>query len=133
MILGGAAGIIAGVIAVLGAGVLAAALGEAASFALLMAASIAAWAAGVTGLIAGLCGVQNAVKPENKMTCVVFGILTVALSAMGSVLALSGGGNLRVMNLIAGLMLPVLYLLGALRRKGSDKAGAGARNKGKQK
>ncbi|MDL2218242.1 hypothetical protein LJC27_06245 [Christensenellaceae bacterium OttesenSCG-928-M15] len=112
MILGGATGMALGVAAVLGAGALAAALGSAANFGLLMVASIATWAGGVAGLIAGIIGVKSAVKTEKGIGCIVFGVLTAMFSAMGSILAVVGGGSFSMMNLLAGVLLPVLYLIG---------------------
>lgn len=113
MIIGGTGGIIVGVSAVLGASALAAEIGNAANFGLLMFASIVAWASGVTGLIAGATGIKNAAKPEKTMAGIVFGILTVTLSILGSILNAAGGGSFSVVNLITGLVLPVLYLIGA--------------------
>lgn len=120
MILGGAAGIVGGVIAVLGAGVLAAALGDAASFGLLMLSSIVVWASGVAGLVAGVIGVQNAAKPGKVMACIVFGALTAALSVLGNILAVAGGGSFSVGSIITGMLFPVLYLIGAFQSKSAD-------------
>lgn len=115
MVLGGAAGIIVGVIAILGASVIAAARGDAASFGLLMVAAIVLWASGVSGLIAGITGMKNAAKPGRAMSCIVFGLLTVALSVLGNILAVAGGGSYNVGNLVTGHFLPALYLIGAFQ------------------
>lgn len=118
MIIGGVVGIISGVIAVLGAGVLAETMGDSASFGLLMFAAILMWASGTTGLITGITGARKAVKPEKVMVCIVFGSLTVVLTALGNILSVAGGGSLNVVGLIIGLVLPVLYLFSVFQSKG---------------
>lgn len=120
MVIGGAAGIILGVIAVLGVSDLAAAIGEAASFSLLMLAAILVWASGVAGLIAGIVGIKNAVDPEKVLACIVFGSLTMAFSALGNFLSVTGGSGFNAGSLIIGLLLPVLYLIGAFWKKNAS-------------
>ena len=68
-------------------------------------------------LVAGILGVKNAAKPEKAMVCIVFGILTAALSVLGNVLTVAGGGNFSIPNLLLGLVIPVLYLIGAFQNK----------------
>ena len=60
MIIGGSIGIILGIIAVLGVGALAIALGSEASLGLLMFAAILTLVSAVVSLIAGIVGVKNA-------------------------------------------------------------------------
>jgi hypothetical protein len=117
MIIGGGIGIIIGVIAVLGVGLLAAALGAEASLGLLTFAAILALLGAIVSLTAGILGVANAAKPEKATVCIVFGILTAVLSVLGNVLTAAGGGSFSVVNLILGLVLPVLYLIGAFQNK----------------
>lgn len=114
MIISGALGIIFGIISVLGVGVLAA-LG--ANSGLLTFAAILALVSGVASLVAGIMGVKNAAKPEKAMQCIILGFLTAALSILGNVLTVVGGGDFSVINLVLGLVIPVLYLIGAFQNK----------------
>lgn len=117
MIIGGVLSIIISILAVIGASALAAALGSEAIMGLLVVASILCLVSGVVSLIAGIVGAKNANKPEKAMTCIIFGILTVLLSVLGSILSVVGGGQINVVGLITGLIVPVLYLIGAFQNK----------------
>lgn len=111
MMIGGAVGIINGVIAVLGAGALAAAVGTTASFGLLMFGSVLVWGSGTAELIAGVTGMKRAAKPEKAVAYLAAGILAAVLTALGNVLIVSGGGSINVLSLVSGLALPVSCLL----------------------
>ncbi|MGI6168724.1 MAG: hypothetical protein ACOYI4_03270 [Christensenellales bacterium] len=117
MIIGGGIGIIVGIIAVLGVGLLVAALGAEGSLGMLTIAAILSLVSAAVSLVAGILGVVNAAKPEKAIVCIVFGILTAVLSVLGNVLTTAGGGDFSVINLIIGLVLPVLYLIGAFQNK----------------
>ncbi|NLE90644.1 MAG: hypothetical protein GX602_06930 [Dehalococcoidales bacterium] len=117
MIIGGAIGIIVGIIAVLGVGVMVFALGEEANLGLLTWSAVLALVSAVVSLVAGILGVSSASKPEKSMRCIVFGILTAALAVLGSILNVAGGNSFNVFNLVIGLVLPVLYLIGAFQNK----------------
>jgi hypothetical protein len=117
MIISGGISIIVSIVAVLGVGVLAAALGGDGSLTLLMLAAVLALVSAGISLVAGILGVKNAAKPEKAMVCIVFGILTAALSVLGNVLTVAGGGNFSIPNLLLGLVIPVLYLIGAFQNK----------------
>ena len=117
MIISGGISIIVSIIAVLGVGVLAAALGGDGSLTLLMLAAVLALISAVISLVAGILGVKNAAKPEKAMVCIVFGILTAVLSVLGNVLTVAGGGSFSIPSLLLGLVIPVLYLIGAFQNK----------------
>ena len=117
MIISGGISIIVSIIAVLGVGVLAAALGGDGSLTLLMLAAVLALISAVISLVAGILGVKNAAKPEKAMVCIVFGILTAVLSVLGNVLTVAGGGSFSIPGLLLGLVIPVLYLIGAFQNK----------------
>jgi len=114
MIIGGVLGFIVGIIAVLGVAVLAAA---GASSGLLTVASLLVVVSSVVSFIAGIVGVANAARPEKAQTCIVFGILVVALSILGNILTVVAGGKFSVPSLFTGLVIPVLYLIGAFQNK----------------
>ena len=69
-------------------------------------------------LIAGIVGVKNCNKPEKAGTCMVWGIIVIALSVLSNVLTLVGNpDNFSIVNLLKGLVIPVLYLIGAVMNK----------------
>lgn len=119
MIISGALGIILGILAVVGVGAYVAAYGGDAEIGvgMLMSAAILTLISSAVSLVAGILGVANAAKPEKAMVCIVFGILTVVLAVLGNILTIAGGSDFSVLNLITGLILPVLYLIGAFQSK----------------
>ena len=69
-------------------------------------------------LIAGIVGVKICNKPEKAGTCMVWGIIVIALSVLSNVLTLVGNpDNFSIVNLLTGLVIPVLYLIGAVMNK----------------
>ena len=69
-------------------------------------------------MIAGIVGVKNCNKPEKAGTCMVWGIIVIALSVLSNVLTLVGNpDNFSIVNLLTGLVIPVLYLIGAVMNK----------------
>jgi hypothetical protein len=117
MIIGGGLGIIVGIIAVLGVGMLALTLGEEANLGLLTISAILALVSSVISLIAGIFGVSGASKPEKAQRCIVFGVLAIALAVLGNILNMAGGNSFSPTSLLTGLILPVLYLIGAFQNK----------------
>lgn len=71
-------------------------------------------------LIAGIVGVKNCTKPEKAGTCMVWGIIVIAISVLSDVLTLVGNpDNFSIVSLLTGLVIPVLYLIGAVMNKKS--------------
>ena len=117
MIIGGGLSIILGIIAMLGVALIVSALGTEEMLGLLIFATILSLLGAIVSLVAGILGVANAAKPEKANICIVFGILAAMLSVLGNVLTATSGGTFSVFNLILGLVLPVLYLIGAFQNK----------------
>ncbi len=117
MIIGGAFGIIAGIVAILGVSGLAALSGSAAGTGLLYAASFLCLISGIVQLIAGIQGVKNCTKPELAQKCIVWGAIVAVLSVLGNVLNMVGGSGFSVTSLATGLILPALYIYGAYLNK----------------
>ena len=115
MIIGGAFGIIGGIIAMIGAGALAAVLETSAGG--LMLASALILASAVFQLIAGIMGVKNCDKPEKAQTCLVMGIIVAILSVAGNVISNVLGSDFNAFNYATGLVIPVLYIIGAAKNK----------------
>ena len=115
MIIGGGISIILGIIAALGVAALASD-GEISS-AMLYASVALMIVSAVTQLIAGIIGVKNCKKPEKAGACMVWGIVVAVLCVVGTILNSVGGGSFSVFSLMLGLVLPVLYIIGAAFNK----------------
>ena len=115
MIIGGAFGIIGGIVAMIGAGALAAILETSAGG--LMLASALILASAVFQLIAGIMGVKNCNKPEKAQSCIVIGVIVAILSVAGNVISNVLGSDFNIINYAAGLIVPVLYIIGAAKNK----------------
>ena len=115
MIIGGGFGIIGGILAMLGAGALAAVLETSAGG--LMLASALILASAVFQLIAGIMGVKNCDKPEKAQSCIVIGVIVAILSVAGNVISNVLGSDFNIINYAAGLIVPVLYIIGAAKNK----------------
>ena len=115
MIIGGAFGIIGGIIALIGAGALAAVLETSAGGLLLASALILASA--VFQLIAGIMGVKNCDKPEKAQSCLVMGVIVAILSVAGNIISNVLGSDFNIISYATGLVIPVLYIIGAVKNK----------------
>lgn len=71
----------------------------------------------VAELVAGIIGIKNCKKPEKAGTCMAWGIIVAALCVLGCILTVVGGDAFPVMSLIFGMVLPVLYIIGAAKNK----------------
>ena len=115
MIIGGAFGIIGGIVAMIGAGALAAVLETSAGG--LMLASALILASAVFQLIAGIMGVKNCDKAEKAQSCLIMGVLVAVLSVVGNIISNVLGSSFNITNYITGLIIPALYIVGAVRNK----------------
>ena len=115
MIIGGAFGIIGGIVAMIGAGALAAILETSAGG--LMLASALILASAVFQLIAGIMGVKNCDKPEKAQSCIVIGVIVAILSVAGNVTSNVLGSSFNILSYATGLVIPVLYIIGAAKNK----------------
>ena len=115
MIIGGGFGIIGGIVAMLGAGALAAVLETSAGG--LMLASALILASAVFQLIAGIMGVKNCDKPEKAQSCLIMGVIVAILSVAGNVISNVLGSDFNIFNYATGLVIPVLYIIGAVKNK----------------
>lgn len=113
MIIGGAIGIIFSIIALLGIAALATLADAHYELGVLYAAGAVALVGSIAQLVAGIIGVANCKKPEKAMTCIVFGVIVAVFNVAGVILNVAGGGSFNFVSLITGLILPVLYVIGA--------------------
>lgn len=115
MIIFGAVALIFAIIALAGLGLLEA-LG--APMGILWASGILALVGAVAEFVAGIIGVKNWSKVEKAKTCMVWGIIVIAFCIISNVLTLIGyPENFSIVNVLTGLVIPVLYLIGALQNK----------------
>ena len=115
MIIGGAFGIIGGIVAMIGAGALAAVLETSAGG--LMLASALILASAVFQLIAGIMGVKNCDKPEKAQSCLVMGVIVAILSVAGNAISNVLGSDFNIFSYATGLIIPILYIIGAVKNK----------------
>ena len=115
MIIGAAFGIIGGIIAMIGVGALAAVLETSAGG--LMLASALILASAVFQLIAGIMGVKNCDKPEKAQSCLVMGVIVAILSVAGNIISNVLGSSFNILSYATGLIIPVLYIIGATKNK----------------
>lgn len=120
MIIGGALSLVLAIIALAGfaalVGIVSAGTGANLT-ALLIIASIVALAGSVIELIAGIAGVKHWANPAKAQTCVTWSIVIIVLSVLSNILSMAGGSDLNLFSMLLGLVLPVLYLIGALQLK----------------
>jgi hypothetical protein len=117
LIIVGSIGIILGIIAALGVGALVLIADGSADMGLLTFASALVLLNALVSLVAGILGVVNAAKPNKMTTCIVFGVLSIVLTLLANFLSVSAGNDFKLINLLIGLVLPVLYLMGASQNK----------------
>lgn len=115
MIIGGSIGIIGGILAVIGASALASVLEtNSSSF---IFAGILILIGAIIQLVAGIMGVKNCARPEKAQSCIVMGVLVALFSIIGNIISTVSGNSFSVMSLITGLIVPVLYIIGAVLNK----------------
>jgi len=115
MIIFGSIALIIAIMALLGLGVLEA---MGAPMGLLWASGIIALLGAVAEFIAGIIGVVNWNKPNKANTCIGWGISVAAMCVISNIFTLIGyPENFNVFSLLTGLVIPVLYLIGAFKNK----------------
>lgn len=115
MIIFGSIALIIAIMALLGLGVLEA-IG--APMGLLWASGIIALLGAVAEFVAGIIGVVNWNKPNKANTCIGWGITVAAMCVISNIFTLIGyPENFNVFSLLTGLVIPVLYLIGAFKNK----------------
>lgn len=117
LIIGGAIAIIMGIVALLGVGAIHAIFGDEIPIGLLYAVSGLALASGVLSLVAGIVGVGACKNPEKSGKCIILGVMVVILTVIGQILNMKVGNQFDFTSIIIGLILPVVYIVGASRVK----------------
>ena len=117
MIIGGALALIFAIVAIAGVAALSYLSDGTVTTGLLYAACAVSLVSAVAELVAGIIGVKNCRRPEKAGTCLGWGIAVAALCVLGTVLNVVGGGAFSVASLLLGLVLPVLFIIGACKNK----------------
>lgn len=117
MIIGGGISIILSIIAVLGVAALVYISDGEASSAMLYASVALMVVSAVAQLVAGIIGVVNCKKPEKAGVCIAWGVIVAVLCIAGTILNSAGGGSFSILSLVLGLVLPILYIIGAVFNK----------------
>ena len=115
MIIGGSLGLIVAIIAIIGIAALDYISSGELSMGLLYASGIITLLSAVGELVAGIIGVKNCQQPEKAKSCVAWGIVVAVLCVVGCILTVVGGSSFPVFSLLLGLVLPVLYIIGAAK------------------
>lgn len=85
---------------------------------LLWASGIIALLGAVAEFVAGIIGVVNWNKPNKANICIGWGIAVAAMCVISNIFTLIGyPENFNVFSLLTGLVIPVLYLIGAFKNK----------------
>ena len=114
MIIAGAIAIITSLIAIAGIAFLIS-IGAGTPF--LYVASIFMVLSSAMELVAGILGVKNCARPDKAQSCIVWGAVVAAFCVLGSILTVVGGGSFPVFSLLLGLVLPALYIIGAVENQ----------------
>ena len=86
---------------------------------LILVAAVVALIGAIIQFVAGIVGVKNYNKPEKANVCVVFAVLVALVTVASTVFNAIGGdfGTTQIISLLIGLVIPVLYMVGALQLK----------------
>ena len=117
MIIGGVIAGIAGVVAILGISALAALSGSAEGIGWLYTSSILVTVASVIQFIAGIKGIGACSDPREAGSCIKWGIIIAVLAIISIIIGLIGGGSFSIISLVLNLLLPGLYIYGAMQMK----------------
>ncbi|MGN0470019.1 MAG: hypothetical protein ACI4GV_03790 [Acutalibacteraceae bacterium] len=87
------------------------------NFGMLYVAGFISLISSVLELVAGIMGVINAEKPEKAKTCMVWGIIVAVMCVVGCIFTTIGGNAFPFFSLVTGLVVPVLYIIGAYKNQ----------------
>ena len=120
MIVGGILSAITCLLGFAGVALLAAMSDGHASALLLYLALALALAAAVAEIIAGTKGLKTCKTGENADKCVVWGGIIAGITVVSTIINLVGGGNVSITSILLSLVVPGLYIYGAMQVKKGD-------------
>ncbi len=83
---------------------------------IILLAAVLACASVIIDLIAGILGIVNREKPEKAKTCMALGVTMIVIAAL-NILSSIGAQDFNIFSAIFGLLLPILYTVGASKNK----------------
>ena len=95
------------------------AVGQYGGIGLLYASSIIVTVASVIQFIAGIKGVGACSDSQKAASCIKWGIIIAILAIISMIIGLVGGGTFSITSLVLNLLLPGLYVYGAMQVKNS--------------
>ncbi|MGB4610751.1 MAG: hypothetical protein WBH77_09050 [Saccharofermentanales bacterium] len=122
MIIGAGIGIIVSIISITTVGAmlsLAAAFGVAPSAGLVYASLALAIIGSIIQLIAGILGVKHNNNKAKAGNLVIWGGAVAGLNLVSAILSAIGGNGFPILSLLLGMVVPVLYIVGAMQNKNS--------------
>jgi len=119
MIVFGAIGIVVALLAITALGVIDYASSGEISSGMAYFGAILSLVSAVAELVAGIIGVVNCKKPEKANTCLAWGIIVAVLSVAGAIFTAASGQDFPIVSLLLGLVMPVLFIIGAIQNKKS--------------
>lgn len=117
LIIGGVLGILLGLVALLGLAAWAGITGNDYASDLPYITGAFTLISAVLQLIAGIVGIKNCKKAEKAGVCIVWGVVVIALSVIGSIISVAGGNAFPAATFFLGLILPALYITGAVKNR----------------
>ena len=84
---------------------------------MLYSACILCLISGVLQLIAGIKGAKHCQNPDMAHSCMIWGIVVAVFCVLGNLFYVIGGKGFDVTSLLTGLLLPALYIYGAVLNK----------------
>ncbi len=120
MIIGGVIGSIIGVIAIIGVSALAVLADSTEGTGLFYASSIIVIIASVIQFIAGIKGIGACNAPQKAASCIKWGIIIAVLSIVSMIIGIAGGGEFNITSLVLNLLIPGLYVFGAMQMKNAS-------------
>lgn len=117
MIIGGVIGVIAGIIAILGISALEALMETGEGTGLLYASSTIVTLASVIQFVAGIKGNGGCNAPQKAAVCIKWGVIIAVLSIISMIIGLVAGGDFSITSLVLNLLVPGLYIYGAIQMK----------------
>ena len=116
MIIFGAIGIVGMIMLIAGVALVQAAIGD--GIGMYWLALIVGMIGAVLELVAGIIGVKNWNNPEKAQTCVICGIVVIAFQVVSDILTVVAySQSFNIFTALFGLILPVLFLIGAFQLK----------------
>lgn len=117
MIIGGGLSVILSIVAIAGIAALAYIADGSMSMGMLYASGALMAVGSVIELVAGILGVAHSKRAEKATTCVVWGVLVAVMTVASIILTVVGGGEFSAVSAVTGLVLPALYIVGAVQNK----------------